>query len=361
MTQLDSVRTLYYRNSGRTPIGRLALALLTVLPLAAVAGAVYALIVIYLPMLRFVKIVLILAALAMAGFAFGVGGLTGRMLMWARVRNLAMVWLVAALAAVVSWYVAWVTWEWHLFTNAEPDVPKAQFLLALLTKPMGVWFLANRINEVGTFGIGRGDDMIKGPFLWLLWLVEAAVILGVATVVPYRMLRRQAFCESCQRWCRNREGILSVGPGDEDRLRARLALKDLSALEELGAADMNAPRRLRVDLQNCPACDQMHLLSVSRIDVGIKDGKPVEKVRPIVDRLWLDPEQARTVEEIKERLYAGPSAAAAEPFVAPLPSEALTRDDAGVESRDDAETHRTPPTAQPGHQPNRSTEGGMGL
>jgi hypothetical protein len=360
MTQLDDGRTLYYRHSGRTPLGRLALALLTILPLVALAGAAYAMVVIYLPMLRFVKLVLILVALAMAGFAFGVGGVTGRMLMWARVRNLAMVWLVAALAAVVAWYTAWVTWEWHLFTTSEPDIPKARFLLALLMKPSGVWFLATEINHVGTFGIGGGNDMIKGPFLWILWLVEAGVVLGVATVVPYRMLRSWAFCESCQQWCRTREGILSVGHGDEERLRARLALKDLSALEELGPADMSAPRRLRVDLQNCPACDQMHLLSVNRVDVGIKDGKPVETVRPVIDRLWLDPEQARTVEETKERLYAGPPAAAA-PYVAPLPSEALSRDDAGAESSNEAETDEAPPPAPPGQNSGRAPGAGMGL
>ena len=345
MTQLDSVRTLYYRNSGKTPIVRLFLALLTILPAVAIAGAVYALIAAHLPMLRFAKIVLILAALLMAGFAFAIGGLTGKMLMWARVRNLAMVWAVAILAAVLAWYVSWVTWEWHMFTQADPDIHKMPFLFGLFIRPRAVWSLANAINEVGTFGMSK--DMIRGPFLWFLWLIEACVVLGVATVVPYRMVRGLAFCESCQKWGRNREGILSVGPTeDEERLRARLALKDLSALEELGPADFSAPRRLRVDLQNCESCDRMHLLSVHRVDVGYKDGNRTEKARPLVDRLWLDPAQAKTVEEIKDRLYSGPSAAAEQPAAA---------EDADGESEDEpANASQRPDEA-------RRPEGGVGM
>ena len=345
MTQLDYVRTLYYRNSGRTPIVRLFLALLTILPAVAIAGGVYALIAAHLPMLRFAKLVLILAALLMAGFAFAIGGLTGKMLMWARVRNLAMVWIVAVLAAVVAWYVSWVTWEWHMFTQAEPDIPKIPFLFGLFIRPRAVWSFANAINRVGTFGLK--NDTIKGPFLWILWLIEAGVVLGVASIVPYRMVRRLAFCESCQKWGRNREGILSVGPAeDEERLRARLALKDLSALEELGPADFSAPRRLRVDLQNCQTCDQMHLLSVYRIDVGYKDGNRTEKAKPLVDRLWLDPAQARTVEEIRDRLYSGPSAPAEQPAAA-------------EESDGDADDEPADANPSPGEA--RRSDGGVGM
>jgi hypothetical protein len=358
MTQLDYARTLYYRHSGKTPVVRLLTALLTITPAVAVAGAVYAIVATYLPMLGVDKLVIIAAIALMAGFAFGVGGLTGKMLLWARVRNMAMVWAVAIWAALLAWYVAWVVWEWYILRRWEYD-PSLPYMFA---HPYGVWRVAVAINGVGTVVMGQREDAIKGPVLWILWAIEAGVVLGAATLVPFRMIRHLAFCESCQRWCRNRQGILSVGPGDEDRLRARLALKDLSALEELGPADMSAPRRLRVDLQNCPACDQMHLVSVSRIEVGVKDGKRVEKARPVIDRLWLDPEQAHAVEEIKERLYAGPSsAAAAVPYVAPLPSEALSRDDADAEPGDDAAADEPSPQTEPGRAPNRATDGGMGL
>ena len=332
MTQFDPAQPVYYRNSGKTSLGRLLLALLTILPAVALAGALYAIIDIYLPMLRFAKLVLIIGAALMAGFAFGVGGLTARMLVWARVRNLAMVWAVAGLAAFAAWYVAWVTWEWHLFTQSgDLEISKAELYWGLLTHPRAVWHFATRINAVGTFGIGKGDDMIRGPFLWFLWGIEAAVVLGVASVVPYRMIRGRAFCESCQQWGRVREGVLSVGPAaDEDRLRARVALRDLSALEELGPADFTGLRRLRVDLQRCPACDAMHLLSVSRIDVKVdKNGARSEKVRPLIDRLIVGPEQAQEVDAIRQRVYAdgpGPAAGVA-PGAEPEP------DDEGEPSR----------------------------
>lgn len=353
MTQLDySAQPLYNRNSGRTPVGRLLLALLTILPAVAIAGALYSIISSYLPMLRFAKLVLILDALLMAGFAFGVGALTARLLLWARVRNLGMVWLVAALAAVAAWYVAWVTWEWHLFIRSEDDIPRFALFSGLLTHPRAVWHFATRINTVGTFGIGSGDDMIRGPFLWVLWFIEAAAVLGVATVVPYRMIRGRAFCEACQQWGRIREGILSVGPtGDEDRFRARLALKDLSALEELGAANMSAPRRLRVDLQRCPTCDNMHLLSVYRMEVTYDgQGRRKDKARNLIDHLWLDPSQAKAVEEIKGRIYAGGAAA---------PGGSLVNEPAPVDPATVSEEAAPGPGPSPADP--RRADDGMGL
>jgi hypothetical protein len=343
MTQLDYARTLYYRHSGKTPVARLLAALLTITPVAAAAGAVYALIAANLPILSIDKLVVIAAMALMAGFAFGVGGLTGKMLLWARVRNMAMVWAVAAWGAALAWYVAWVVWEWYILRRWDyhPE------MLFMFTHPRGVWYVAVAINKVGTVSTGDRGDAIKGPVLWILWAIEAGVVLGAATLVPYRMTRGLAFCEACQRWCRKREGILSVGPApDEDRLRARLALKDLSALEELGPADMSAARRLRVDLQNCPACDAMHLLSVGRIDVGVKDGKRVERHRLIVDRLWLDPEQAQAVQQMKDRIYAdapgapGASEAAATP-VADAPGAAPEEDGAPGASADEVALNRS--------------------
>jgi hypothetical protein len=365
MTRLDYARTLYYRHSGKTPVVRLLTALLTITPAVALAGAVYAIVATYLPMLSIDKLVLLAAAALMAGFAFGVGGLTGKMLLWARVRNLAMVWAVAIWAALFAWYVAWVVWEWQILRRWEYD-PE---LLFMFTHPRGVWQVALAINDVGTVIMGHREDAIKGPILWILWAIEAGVVLGAATWVPYRMVRHLAFCEACQRWCRNREGILSVGPGDEERLRARLALKDLSALEELGPADLSASRRLRVDLQNCPACEQMHLLSVSRVEAHYKDGKRVEKAKLVVDRLWLDPEQARTVEEIKGRVYAVASdrSDAAVPVAPPAPlAEAVASDDVNDSELDggnvdDEEVDEPSPAPETGRDPTRRTEGGMGL
>jgi hypothetical protein len=132
---------------------------------------------------------------------------------------------------------------------------------------------------------------------------------------------------------------------------------------------MSAPRRLRVDLQNCPACDAMHLLSVNRIEVSYnRQGQRSDKARNLIDRLWLDPEQAKSVEEIKDRLYATPSDGAPPPaFIAPVPSEAMSADDRGVGSTtDDAEAEDESIDAETGDAGTgqghtHRTEGGMGL
>lgn len=305
MTQLGYAGPLYYRPSGKTPPARLLAALLTVIPAAIVLALVYAVATAYLPNLGYVKLVLIVAVLLVMGFGFGVGGLTGVMLRWARVRSVTASWLVALLAAVVAYYVSWVVWEALILRRDGLPIPLQRLVPRLLQRPDAVWFFANRINEAGTFVIGRDETAIHGVVLWILWAVEAAVVIGLGTRVPAKMLRGLAFCEACGRWCENRQGVVSLAHGDEAALRSRLEGKDLSVLEEYGAADMDAPRQLRVDLQECPTCGQMHLLSVSRIDVYYDHGNRKEKVVPVVDRLVISSEEAQAVRDLRDRRRDG--------------------------------------------------------
>jgi hypothetical protein len=129
----------------------------------------------------------------------------------------------------------------------------------------------------------------------------------------------------------------------------------------------------------------MHLLSVCRMEVSYnRQGQRSDKARVLVDRLWLDPEQAKTVEEIKERVYAAPSggAAAQAAYITPLPSEvefgnddarAESPGDAGAEEEptenseyvdeptEDAEATEESPDAERGPGPSRPAKGGMGF
>ena len=306
MTRLGYADTdLYYRHSGRTPVVRLLAALAAVLPAAVIMAVIYGAAAVYLPKVGYVKLVLILAGLLVFGFGFGVGGLTGFMLKWARVRSIVAVACVSLLAAVLAYYVSWVTWETLILRREDVEV----LPLRLLVRPDGVWFLANMINQTGTIVFGSTETPIRGPVLWLLWAVEAAIVVGIASQVPVRMLRHLAYCEPCERWCDRHQGVLSFRYGDEAALRSRLERKDLAVLQELGQADMDAAQRFRVDLDNCPQCQHTHLLSVFRVDVTYQKGNRQEKAVRIIDRLRLTPEEAQWVRDARERLWAPPEAA----------------------------------------------------
>ena len=315
MTELSYARELYYRGSGRVPLGRLAVAALAVTAAAAGAGAVYAVIIANVARLGDMLYVAAAAPLVLAAFAFGAGGATGGILKRARVHNPLLWWVVAVWGALCAWYVSWVVWEFIVLRRFGLDVP----FLRLLTSPRGDWYVALLINRVGTVAFGRGDTPLAGSLLWVLWAIEAAAVLGVASWLPFKMLRLLAFCEGSGRWCVYRQGQLSVGYGAGDNgdvgdLRGRLEQKDLSVLEEYGKADMDAPRRFRIDLQHCPGCGQTHLMSVFLIRVTeYTNGRTKDKARRVIDRLWLDPAQAEQVNGFKNRLWPPIAAVAVVP------------------------------------------------
>jgi hypothetical protein len=301
MTQLASGGgNLYYRHSGRTPIVRLLAALAAVVPAALVMAVIYGAAAVYLPKVGYVKLVLILAAFLVIGFGFGVGGVTGYMLKWARVRSIVAVALVSVLAAALAYYVSWVTWETLVLRREGVEV----LPLRLLARPDGVWYLATMINETGTIVFGTEETPIRGPVLWVLWVVEAAVVLGIGSQVPVRMLRHLAYCEPCDRWCDRHQAAVSVGYGDESALRSRLERKDLAVLQELGQPDLDGPHRFRVDLDNCPHCQDTHLLSVFRVDVTYRKGNRQEKAVRLIDRLRVSPAEAQWVRDLRDRQWA---------------------------------------------------------
>ena len=339
MTQLAyGVGDLYYRHSGRTPIVRLLAALTAVLPAAVVMAVVYGAAVVYLPKVGYVKLVLILAVLLVIGFGFGVGGVTGYMLKWARVRSIAAVAVVSLLAAALAYYVSWVTWETLILGREGVEVPP----LRLLARPDAVWGVATMINHTGTIVFGTEETPIKGPLLWVLWVVEAGVVVGIGSQVPVRMLRHLAYCEPCERWCGRHQGVLSVGYGDEAALRSRLERKDLAVLQELGHADVDAARRFRVDLDNCPQCQDTHLLSVFRVDVTYQKGNRQEKAVRVIDRLRLSPAEAQWVRDTRERLWAPQEAIAETESPSDEDEEEEEEDETSEEERpqDDAQERR---------------------
>ena len=276
---------------------------------AAVLAIIYGVAVVYLPKIGYVKLVLIFGCLMVVGFAFAVGGLTGALLKWARVRSPAMIALVGLLAAAAALYVSWVTWETLVMARFGYEVVPHK----LLARPDGVWSVARMINDTGTIVYGNEETPIRGPFLWVLWAVEAALVLGIASQVPVRMLRHLSFCEPCDRWCDKHQGVLSVNYGDEAALKSRLERKDFAAFRELGAADMDAAHRFRVDLDDCHRCGQTHLLSVFRIDVTYKQGNRQEKAVRVLDRLRLTGAEAQVVRDIRDAFLASDVPAAPAP------------------------------------------------
>jgi len=126
------------------------------------------------------KVADLITALIVIVFSIGAGFAVAGVLRWARVRNMAITVLIAAVAAIIFYYGSWVVWESLLARQAGRQTafwsPQQ-----LAQRPGAVWNTAVRINDVGTFTLN--DRAVTGVELWVFWIGEAIALIG-CTVVP---------------------------------------------------------------------------------------------------------------------------------------------------------------------------------
>jgi hypothetical protein len=167
----------------------------------------------------------------------------------------------------------------------------------MFSRPKVVWDFAMELSTEGTFS--RGDKPVKGTELLIFWGLEALGILGCVTVIPILGLRQRTFCETCNRWMPKAEPIMRVAPADEETVRQQMIAKNLPHLTTLGWATSQTPHHLLVELRKCPRCDESSFVSVNRITITVNNkGQRQEKVKKIVDRMRLTPEEVAMLREL---------------------------------------------------------------
>jgi hypothetical protein len=179
----------------------------------------------------------------------------------------------------------------------------------------GVWTLGS--NTSGT------KQPVRGPMLWGVWAVEAATIVGFATILPWRRVRKAIYCEACERWATKVETVQPFVPvGDPKGLRGRLESGDLAALAQLDPIGDDALDYSRFILKWCDTCDGLDLLSVKSISlVKNSKGELQEKETVVVENLHIDREARDLIAALRPAPPAEPAAASPEPAAPPQDPE----------------------------------------
>src|SRR4029079_1301693 len=133
--------------------------------LAAWAAAI-ALAIAYANADLYIKVADLVSAFIVILFAAAGGLAVYAVMRWAKVRNTAVVVVVAISAALLLFYASWVFWEAAL--ASQSGTPLSAWRLA--QRPHLVWRYALRINEVGTFTLN--DRAVTGGELWAAWIGE---------------------------------------------------------------------------------------------------------------------------------------------------------------------------------------------
>src|SRR5688572_641850 len=118
---------------------------------------------------------------------------------------------------------------------------------------------------------------VTGIGMWILWGIEALMVLGIAAVMG-RSRAAEPFCENCDRWCEKSETPTILPPDKAEPLSALVQKGDALGLAALRSTTPQfdvSTGFAGVAVHTCPACDDGYADVV--LHSPGKDGKTEEK------------------------------------------------------------------------------------
>ncbi|HEV2990802.1 MAG TPA: hypothetical protein VG759_20355, partial [Candidatus Angelobacter sp.] len=251
--------------------------------------------------------------LASLGFGALLGVVVDSRLKSHKCRNVFITGLAAFVVVLAAYYASWAVW-----LHAVTQIP----IVALLDHPIGLWKVILAVNEVGTWSLR--SDVINGVFLWIVWVSEAACIIGLAVYVAVQSIRDSTYCESCDRFATPAKGVCFVGADPASRIEDKAALKsyrqglklqateltqhlelkDFAYVEKLGSERTQEMAWYSFDLASCPQCNITNTLSVTQFQRTLEAKKGKEKTtnRKVLHQLLLTSTEADSIRKLKEKL-----------------------------------------------------------
>jgi hypothetical protein len=274
----DDSQYRYYHHSGQFSPGGTLMALLLGLLIGAPMAFVYAWLIHWDP-------IIYINLLACAAFAWLIGYATEQVLVSRKCRSVPVAAAVALLVALGSYYMSWAVWLHFMMTEGS---------ILEFMKPLNMLGAILAVNDHGAWTYN--GSLIKGGELWVAWAAEAGAFLGIACYAATHEMLEATFCEGCEVWTKQQEGVCRVAAGSAPsytdlkavasylkglkqhaaELKMRLESKDLSYLEQLGPVEPDAIAWYQFDLHTCPRCNMTHTLRVIQRKRKV-EGKQVRK------------------------------------------------------------------------------------
>lgn len=273
----------HYRHSGRAPLGGTIAALVQTGLIAALCGIAYTLIAHYILFLIVLVALPPVLGLLLAQWV-------GYSAKARKIRNLAVVRIVALATGVIALYVAWGTTIYGMV--ASEDLPQA--LLDMQWRPylpQNIAGIAQHLFEKGFFIVHEGEEPLRGWLLASLWILEAAIIIGVPLFFAERFIAREVFCERCDQWLTPRV-INRLYASGAERQWSAINQGQLQRLDELPRTEPGVRPVVELSVHVCPHCAESAYLTATA-KTAAANGQSTEKV--LVDRLEIVPAAVEAV------------------------------------------------------------------
>ena len=177
------------------------------------------------------------------------------------------------MVGLLAVYVSWVGWilamsKQQLLTFAPGEI------LSVIAEAAeeGVWSISGSTPT--------------GVLLYLVWIVEALLIIGATAGVAMAIVSSAVFCEPCDRWLDTFETSPPLAvPASADVVGA-LENGDCQPVLDLSKADVSARQFWHIELTGCSTCDTSDLLSIKAVEKTFdKKGKEQVNAKMVVEHL----------------------------------------------------------------------------
>jgi len=195
---------LYYKPSGSAPVGGIVAAFIISLAISLGLTIAYIALQWFIPIIYFNVFITI-------GLGFCVAYAINLGLGLGKVRNTKIASILAIICALFVFYAQWALFV-SLMYNAEGSMGGGTwvrssfnldgFIYAFL-HPNVLFKAIVQLNEVGTFNIK--SNVVSGWFLWLIWAIEAALIIFIPILMASSGKASKPFSELNNSWMKKRD------------------------------------------------------------------------------------------------------------------------------------------------------------
>ena len=283
---LKQLKKLVYRHSGKISLPGVLLMPLSCFVTAAILGLFYG----YLNFNNISIYFNVLFILLIAYFESVLISFFGRTF---RVRNLPIMVLVSLLSGILIVYMSWVGW-FYSFSVSFRSVAGSSIVL----DPYQLVDQMAGLAQNGYWAVG--EYMPKGDMLWSVWGIEALIPIMVCVYRPQKALERMVYCEACSQWVDDTKSYYPFISIDHiDDFINEIINGNFKQLAKLKRVPVTSTRYTQLDLIQCPACQEFHLLSIVEITrIMDSHGHDVLDRYPILNNYILSNENYEMIKQL---------------------------------------------------------------
>lgn len=263
---------LYYQPEDKAPVQGILICLVFAIAAGVIGGLVYALAAYYIP---FIYISVLLAA----GYGFLLGKTMDFGFKIGKIRGFKFQKILAVIGGLIGLYCTWAIWL---------GVVTETGFFSMILKPLEVWQMVSLINVLGLWSLSDGDP-ITGTFLWICWLIEAIVIVGVAIYVASE---DRPFSVAGDNWAEEHVLLARQPLANPAAYVADLERKEYKELLAMPRGNSTTHHTL-LTMYDCKGCDDYFLHTQSILMEVDDDGKVEPVAYDVTKYIKVDPQAAR--------------------------------------------------------------------